>query len=114
LIAFLTPREQQRVVMLVTAVLALAALAVLAVSVAYDPAEIAADLHRHAFGLPIDPCPGCGWCGMSRAFSAMSHLAPFAAVDYNPWVLLHYPLTLTLALGGPWLSVRSWRRARRG
>jgi len=42
-------------------------------------------------GLTPHPCPGCAVCGMSRAFTALSHGELARAVEFNAGVLLFYP-----------------------
>lgn len=83
--------------------------AVLLTSAACTPADIAADVHARALGLPIQPCPGCSLCGMSRAFSALTHLQLREAFSFHPGVLLCYPLPWLLLMLGPGIAVRAWR-----
>ncbi len=44
-------------------------------------------------------CPGCG---LTRAFSSVMHLEPVRAVEYNPLVLVLFPLLLALAAQDAW------------
>ena len=83
---------------------------VLGVSMMYTPEAIAAGAHLADIGVEVLPCPGCVFCGMSRAFAAVSHLQFDAALQYNPGVFLHYPLALFAALCGPGFTLRHLRR----
>jgi len=47
-------------------------------------------------GLTPTECPGCLLCGMSRAFTAMSHGELARAIDFNPLVVLAYPTAWAL------------------
>jgi hypothetical protein len=93
--------ERKRAVVLWTlAALAPAAIAALAASFAWDVEAMAAGAPWHWVGLEARACPGCGACGLSRAFAAASHLRLREAVAFNPSVLALYPLTWALALAG--------------
>jgi hypothetical protein len=81
-------------------------LAALAVSLAFPPDSVARGAPAKMLGLTPRTCPGCPLCGMSRAFSAVSHLQPALAFDFNRGVVLAYPLALVLAFGGPALLLR--------
>src|SRR5688500_20129230 len=76
-------------------------LAALAVSVAFPPDSVARGAPAKMLGLTPRTCAGCPLCGMSRAFSAASHLQPAVAFDFNRGVVLAYPLAPLPAIGGP-------------
>jgi len=87
------------------------AMAILFASLWWDPAEVAAGAPLRALGLEPTTCPGCCACGLSRAFSAMSHLRLHDAVTWNAGVLVNYPLAWAVALAGPpLLARRLWRK----
>jgi hypothetical protein len=85
-----------------------AALTVLAVSAVFDPGEIEAGRHLETVGVSAEPCPGCGLCGLSRAFSAVSHLDVRSAIEQNAAVIWTYPLAALSALAGPWIALKGF------
>ncbi len=105
------PAVQRALAALILVAMAGAA-AILVTSAACTPADIAADVHARALGLPARPCPGCSLCGMSRAFSAITHLRLREAVSFHPGVLLCYPVPWLLLLLGPGIAFRAWRASR--
>lgn len=108
----LSPREVELLVGILGILLGGLALAVLTASVVWTPEQIAAGAHMRALGLPEGACAGCPWCGMSRAFSAISHLRWSEAINWNIGVLIHYPLMVLLAVLGPLLALRNLRPTR--
>ncbi len=72
------------------------AAACLAISVAFDPVEIARRDHLVWLGLELAECPGCALCGLSRAFSAWSHGDLSAAVGFHAGVAVIWPLFVVL------------------
>lgn len=92
----------------VLGILGAGALTALAVSVALTPEVLAEARPLAALGIETPPCPGCPLCGMSRAFAAMSRAQFARALDFNPGVVVAYPLAVTLALVGPWIWLRGW------
>ena len=77
------------------AVLAGLGLFALGASVLIDPQGIARQEHVAWLGVRFAPCPGCALCGMSRAFSALAHGDFALAREFNPGVVLAWPLTVT-------------------
>ena len=73
------------------------ALLVLALSFAFEPEAIAAGAPWKLIGLQAPTCPGCWMCGMSRAFSAVSHGQVGAALESHPGVLVVWPLVWSVA-----------------
>jgi len=93
-------RRERRTLAWLGVLAGVAALVVLAGSLAFSPAELAAGAHWRAFGLqPPAPCPGCPFCGMSRAFAATSHGQPLYAWQLNPGSWLLYPAVWLAVLG---------------
>lgn len=113
----MTPeRERDRRVLLIV-LLALAPLAAgtLGVSFCYSVEAIASGAPWRALGLEPYACPGCALCGMSRAFTSVSHGEFGRALDFNPLVALLYPGFWALALSGPLAALallRSFARRR--
>ena len=64
----------------------------LGLSFAFDPVAIAAGEHLGASSEGAVACSGCVLCGMSRAFSAMSHGDWAAALAFNRGVVVAWPL----------------------
>lgn len=77
------------------------AAACLLVAALYAPEAIAAGQHLSDLGLPVRTCPGCGFCGLSRAFAWMMRAEPLVAARLNPLVLLFFPAFWALSFGGP-------------
>jgi hypothetical protein len=70
-------------------------------SFAFDPSDIANGDHMRWLGLAMQSCSGCGLCGLSRAFSMMSHCQWTDAIELNPLVLLFWPIGWFTILVGP-------------
>ena len=81
-----------------------AALCALAASALWTPAEIASGDHVAWMGATLTACTGCDACGLSRAFSAMTHLDTTDALHWNTGVLWAYPLAWLAAVAGPWFA----------
>lgn len=104
------PRNRA-VVAWVLGILAVPAAGALIASFLWSPEAVASGAPMLALGLDPYVCPGCPSCGLSRAFSAMSHLRAGEAIDFNPGVLLGYPLAWLIAGLGPTLLLRElWLR----
>lgn len=84
---------------------------VLAVAAAFSPEAIANGDHLRALRIPIAECLGCGFCGMSRAFSLAMHGQWSAAWAMNPGCSVLLPGFLLAATTGP---VVFWCLAIRG
>jgi len=74
----------------------------LVISFVFAPVEIARGDHLAAVGLSLAPCPGCGMCGMSRAFASFSHGDFSRALEFNPGVVVVWPLFLVMTLACVW------------
>jgi hypothetical protein len=105
----LSPRDA-RALAIVLIALSPIALAALAVSFAWNVEAIADGAPWRLAGLTPRECPGCAVCGMSRAFTALSHGELARALAFNPGVALLYPSFWAVALAGPVLAVRSLLR----
>jgi len=100
----MSPSERNRAYLAwLGAVLAPFAIAVLLASFVWAPEAIASGAPVRLLGLEPRSCAACG---LSRAFSAASHMRLADAVAWNPGVVLSYPLAWLVALGGPALFVR--------
>ena len=82
-------------------ILGLVALACLLVSFQWTPEAMAAGAPLQVLGVEAQSCPGCSLCGMSRAFSAASHLRIDEAIGYNRAVVVAYPSAALVAALGP-------------
>jgi hypothetical protein len=82
------------------------ALFVLALSALFAPEAMAAGAPMTALGVSQHICPGCPLCGMSRAFSSVSHAQFARALSFNMGVLVAYPAAVAFAVLGPWLWAR--------
>lgn len=89
----------------------LAALA-LAATIAFSPEALASGAPWSSLGLAAPGCTGCWLCGMSRAFAALGHGQLAVAVQYNPLVLVAWPLAWAVALGGVTFLVRNLTAGR--
>lgn len=88
------------------------ALGVLVLSVVFAPEAMADGAPVRLLGFEPHTCPGCPLCGMSRAFSCISHAQFGRGVDFNSGVLLAYPAAVALAFLGPIIWVRElWKRS---
>ncbi len=88
------------------------AMAILFASLWWDPAAVEAGAPLLTLGLEPTTCSGCSACGLSRAFSAMSHLRFSEAVAWSSGVLVHSPLAWLTAFVGPPLLIQRLRRKR--
>lgn len=84
---------------------------VLLVSFGWPPEAIAAGAPWTELGFRPVACVGCALCGLSRAFSLLSHGEVLVAMSLNPLVFFAWPLTWVVALGGPALFIQRNRRA---
>ena len=82
-------------------ILGLVALACLLVSFQWTPEAMAAGAPLQVLGVEAQSCSGCSLCGMSRAFSAASHLRIEEALDYNRAIVVAYPAAALVAVAGP-------------
>ena len=93
--------REQMALLLLRAVVALpgagSALALM-LSFIFDPAAVGAGRHLGPFAALATPCSGCGLCGMSRAFSCLSHGRLDAALAYNSAALVVYIAVWSLLL----------------
>ncbi|MEZ4441515.1 MAG: DUF2752 domain-containing protein [Polyangiaceae bacterium] len=79
----------------------------------YPPEAIAAGAHWDVLGWSPPPCPGCGMCGMSRAFSALLHGRLGQAWAFNPAVVLVFPAVLGAAVVAGTALWRFWQHPLR-
>jgi len=84
---------------------------VLAISLLVSPEAIALGEPWRGLGVDVTSCVGCALCGMSRAFSLFSHGQFLSSLSLNPLVVVAWPATLLVALGGPFAFQRRNRRA---
>lgn len=82
------------------------AAAALAASFAWSVEAMADGAPLRLVGLAPNVCPGCAACGLSRAFTAVSHGEFARAVAFNPSVVVLYPLAWLVALAGPLIAAR--------
>lgn len=75
-----------------------------AIAMAFSPEEVASGAFYEWFGFTAPSCPGCPMCGMSRAFSALLHGDPSAAIALNAMVVVVFPAVL-LASGACALGI---------
>jgi hypothetical protein len=88
------------------------ALFALALSAFFAPEAMAQGAPVRLLGFKPHICPGCPLCGMSRAFSCLTHAQFARAIDFNLGVLVAYPAAVALAVLGPLVWVRElWRRS---
>ncbi len=93
-------------------VLGILALTALVLSAVFTPEAMASGAPVRLLGLEPHVCPGCPLCGMSRAFSSVTHAHLSQAVQFNSGVLLAYPAAAVLACVGPIFLARDlWRRS---
>jgi len=89
------------------AVLAPLAALALALGFVYGPEAFARGAPWTSLGLAAPQCPGCWLCGMSRAFAALEHGHVAQAVRHNPLVLVLWPMSWLVALGGALVLFRN-------
>lgn len=94
-------------------ILGLVALACLVVSFWWTPEAMAAGVPLQALGVEAQACPGCPLCGMSRAFSAASHLRIDEAIGFNRAILVAYPAAALVAVAAPIALARELLARRR-
>ncbi len=82
------------------------ALLALLLSAVFAPEAMANGAPLRLVGVEPQLCPGCPLCGMSRAFSCVTHAQFARAFDFNRGVLLAYPMFAALAVLGPAVLVR--------
>jgi hypothetical protein len=82
------------------------AIAALAASLLWNVEAMAAGAPWKLLGLHPAPCPGCAACGLSRAFSAVSHGRLHEALAFNAGVVAVYPAAWTIAVAGIWFAAR--------
>jgi hypothetical protein len=82
------------------------ALAALVASFVWNVEAMAGGAPWRLLGWQPRPCPGCAACGLSRAFSAVSHGRWSEALHFNLGVLALYPATCLTALAGTCAAVR--------
>ena len=96
----------------VVGILGAMAISVLLLSALFAPEAMAQGAPVRLLGLQPHLCPGCPFCGMSRAFSCVTHAQFLRGIDFNAGVLLAYPAALALAILGPIVWVRElWKRS---
>jgi hypothetical protein len=94
-------------------ILGILAISALAISAAFTPEALAEGAPIRLVGLEPHHCPGCPLCGMSRAFSCVTHAHFSRAVEFNAGVLLAYPAAALLACIGPLaLAGELWKRSQ--
>ena len=82
------------------------AIAALVASMVWNVEAMAGGAPWHFLGLHPAPCPGCAACGLSRAFSAVSHGRLHEALAFNLGVIAAYPAAWFIALAGVWIAAR--------
>lgn len=92
----MTIDQQRRALRILLALAAFGAAAALGASAMWSVEAMADGAPLKLFGLTPTPCTGCVLCGMSRAFTAMSHGEPARALEFNPLVALFYPAAWAL------------------
>jgi len=95
------------------AALALFAALALALGCAFAPEAIAQGAPWRLAGIAAPSCPGCGLCGMSRAFAALGHGRVAEAVGHNTLALAAWLLAWLVALSGPLFLARTLTSRRR-
>jgi hypothetical protein len=85
----------------------------LSLSFVFGPSAIARGEHLAALGVSLGPCSGCGMCGMSRAFSCFSHGEFARAFEFNPGVVVLWPLFLAMTLACAWAVFHLFRHPLR-
>jgi hypothetical protein len=107
-----TEQRNERWLGIVLLALAPLAAAALAASFAWSVDEMAAGAPWRLVGLAPAACPGCAACGLSRAFTALSHGDVALAVRFHAGVLVLYPASWLLAVAGPALALTRLARGR--
>lgn len=77
------------------------ALLALVLSAAFGPEAMADGAPLRLVGAEPQHCQGCPLCGMSRAFSCVTHAQFARAFEFNRGVLIAYPMFEALAVLGP-------------
>ena len=97
----LQTREVQVVLSWLGAVLGAGCVLCLALSFGYSPEAIAAGDHLAAIGLTVRQCSGCAFCGLSRGFALFSAGRFAEGLALHPGIVVVYPFSWLLAVGGP-------------
>ena len=84
-----------------------AAVFILGISFAFDPIEVAKGEHLTWLNVSLQQCPGCGLCGLSRAFSLASHGFFVEALRLNWLVGAFYPIAWITVISSPLFFWRS-------
>ena len=93
-------------------ILGILSISVLLISAVFAPEALAAGAPVRLLGFEPHVCPGCPLCGMSRAFSSVTHAQWSRALQFNAGVLLAYPVAVALACFGPVVLARDlWKRS---
>ena len=101
-----TVQRHRTTLEIVLACLAPIAIAALAASFLWNVEAMADGAPWKLLGLQPAHCPGCAACGLSRAFSAVSHARWREALAFNVGVVAVYPAAVALALAGVWITSR--------
>lgn len=107
-----TQQEVRAVLSWLGAVFGVACLLCLALAFAFTPEAIAAGDHLAAAGLPVKQCPGCGFCGLSRAFALFSTGRFAEGISLNPFAVVLYPSFWLVGIGGPLYALTNLFRSR--
>lgn len=99
-------QSKRTAVEIVLACLSPMAIAALVASFVWDIEAMAAGAPWRLLGLQPSHCPGCAACGLSRAFSGLSHGRVHEALALNPGVVAVYPAAWFVALAGIWIAAR--------
>lgn len=92
----MTLDERNNALKIVLVAISPIAAACLAASAWWSVDAMSAGAPVRLLGFTPSECPGCLLCGMSRAFTAMSHGEFSRAVEFNPLVVLAYPAAWAL------------------
>ena len=95
---WLMSAHRERTLCWILTLLGLVAASVLVLSFAFTPEEVVAGAIQEAFGVTHNDCPGCAFCGLSRAFSSASHGDWMTALELNRLFLPAYGLIWLMAL----------------
>mgnify|MGYP002777813209 len=107
----MTLEQRNTALRIVALALAPLALAALAASRLWSVEAMGGGAPARLLGLTPQPCPGCVLCGMSRAFTAVSHGEFARALAFNPLVVLAYPAAWFVVGAGLFALLHFARRA---